>query len=264
MSFVEKLSQRCRKTSAYLCVGLDLEFDKLPPSIRKSTTPFYDYNRLVIDATSDLVCAYKPNLAFYEAQGPSGIAQLKQSLAYIPSEIPVILDAKRGDIGNTARMYAQACYGYFNADAVTLSPYLGQDSLQPFLEWKDRFVFALVRTSNAGSDPIQRSILQTGEPLYERVAALCSDWGDSEHLGFVVGATQQPELIRLRESFPERIFLIPGVGSQGGDSAGTLLHGPDRHRNLAVINVSRKIIFPDDGQTIRSAAEHYHRVLSIP
>lgn len=263
MSFVEKLSLRCDKIHSYLCLGLDLEFDKLPEGYRNSFTPFYDYNRYLIDVTADLVCAYKPNMAFYESLGSAGMTELKKTIEYIPSEIPVILDAKRGDIGNTARHYAQACYGYFKADAVTLSPYLGQDSLQPFLEWQDRFIFCLVRTSNEGSNPIQRLRLEEGDFLYEKIARLSSSWADQNQLGFVVGATQKDELIALRKQFPDRLFLIPGVGSQGGDVPSTLQFGPDQNRHLAVINVSRKIIFPDTTKTVREVAEEYHDMLKI-
>jgi len=244
LSFYEKLQLTTQKNGSYLCVGLDLDLKKLPENYQKYKEPLYQYGCEIIDQTKDHVNSYKPNIAFFEDAGPAGIEQLKKLIDYIPQEIPVILDCKRGDIGNTAAMYASSAYDFFKADAVTLSPYMGLDSVQPFLQYKGKFCFILIRTSNPSSNEIQNIVLKDGNKLYQKVAQITSSWADQKSIGFVVGATQTEELKDLRTHFPENIFLIPGIGSQGGDIDETMKYGLTKKDQLAIINVSRKIIYP--------------------
>jgi len=261
MTFYEKLQNIINKNNSSLCVGIDIDLNKIPDQYKKAKEPFFEYAKKIIDETNDLVCAYKPNSAFFEAAGSDGIAQLKKILEYIPDDIPVILDVKRGDIGNTAALYARYAYEYLNADAVTLSPYMGADSIAPFLNYLDKFMFVLIRTSNQSADEIQKLKLANGNYLYQEMAKIVSSWGEHYKIGFVVGATCPEELIDLRENFKNILFLIPGIGSQGGDTEIVKKYGKNNN-NLAIINVSRKIIYPEAGKTIRDMAIHYKKLLS--
>ncbi len=241
MKFVEKLVNASRKNKSLLCVGLDSDPARIPGGLGQ-----FEFNKAIIDATSDLVCAYKPNIAFYEVLGAEGLNALKQTVDYIPDDIPVIIDAKRGDIGNTADAYARALFEYYNFDASTVSPYLGYDSLEPFIEYKDKAIFVLCRTSNAGATDFQSLISDDDgdrRPLYEVVARKAGEWNKSGNIGLVVGATYPEELQTVRKLQPDMPLLIPGIGAQGGDLSLTVRYGVDSNGEKAVINSSRQIIF---------------------
>ncbi len=257
MSFVDKLLNAARKNKSLLCVGLDPNLDMMPKM------GVLEFNRAIIDATSDLVCAYKPNLAFYEALGSEGLAALEKTVEHIPDGIPVIGDAKRGDIGNTAKAYAKALFSNFGFDAATVSPYLGFDSLEPFISYQDKGVFILCRTSNPGARDFQDLHCKAGPPLYETVARKASEWNVYGNIGLVVGATYPEELKVIRSLCPEMCLLIPGIGTQGGDLASAVNYGVDAHGQKAIINVSRKILYASrEGDFARAARDMADKIRS--
>ena len=252
MNFVEKLTGATRKNHSLVCVGLDPDREKMPENV---SVP--DFSRAIIEATADLVCAYKLNFAFYEALGDDGMGILKQTRNFIPEDIPVIGDAKRGDIGNTARAYARAIFDHFGFDAATVNPYLGYDSLEPFLQYRDRGIFILCRTSNAGAVDFQSLNVEAGDkniPLFQAVARKAREWNSHGNIGLVVGATYPDELKIIREQHPDMPLLIPGIGAQGGDLALTVRHGVDRHGEKAIINSSRQILYASPGKDFAQAA----------
>ncbi|NOZ07021.1 MAG: orotidine-5'-phosphate decarboxylase [Chloroflexi bacterium] len=252
MTFIEKLQTATRKNNSRLCVGLDPHPDRIPAPYRRADNPVLAFNRAIIEATVDLVCAYKPNFAFYEAQGPSGLETLRQTIQAVPPEIPVILDAKRGDIGSTAQAYAQAAFEVWGADAVTVNPYLGRDSLAPFQAYEDRGVFLLCHTSNAGATDLQ-TLWTEGRPLYETVAELATRWNRAGNLGLVVGATFPDALRRIRAIAPTMPILLPGVGTQGGDLAAALAAGLTAEGDGLIVNASRSVIFAGDPRAAATA-----------
>jgi len=266
MRFTEKLLAASKKNDSLLCVGLDTDISRLPKHLLKSDNPVLGFNRAIIEATADLVCAYKPNTAFYEAMGADGWRVLKQTIEAIPSHIPVIVDAKRGDIGNTARMYAQAFYRGLGADAVTVNPYMGFDALKPFLEYPDKCAFVLCLTSNAGAEDFQY-LPSKGKPIYEHIAQKVVGWSKNGCCGLVVGATHPEQLRRIRQIAPKLPFLIPGIGVQGGDLEAASRWGTDRQGQLAIINSSRAIIYASDGkdfaQKARVAAERLKEGINL-
>lgn len=241
--FLEKLLAAARVNHTLLCVGLDPDPELMPEQ------DVFAFNRAIIDATHDLVCAYKPNLAFYEALGLAGWEALLKTREYIPDHIPVIGDAKRGDIGNTARAYAKALFETFAFDAVTVNPYLGRDSLEPFLSYQDRGVFILCRTSNPGGADFQDLLLTQDRdapvqrPLYEIVAQRAQEWNVYGNVGLVVGATYPRELKRIRELCPEMPLLVPGIGAQGGELATVVQAGMDAAGERLVLNSSRQVLY---------------------
>jgi uridine monophosphate synthetase len=238
MDFFQKLVARIINNDSLLCVGLDPDPSRFPPSLLEDSSPILAFNKSIIDATQDLVCAYKPNIAFYEAAGLKGLDALRQTIEYIPEEIPVILDAKRGDVGSTARAYAKASFETWGADAVTVDPYLGHDSLEPFLDYEDKGVFLLCHTSNPGAGDFQ-SLVCDGRPLYELVAERGLEWG----LALVVGATYPDALRKIRAAAPEVWILVPGIGAQGGDPEAALAAGLNSEGHGLVISASRSIIY---------------------
>jgi len=223
------------------------------------------FNKAIIEATSDLVCAYKPNLAFYEALGTEGMAILEKTVKCIPGDIPVIGDAKRGDIGNTARAYARALFSVLGFDAATVNPYLGFDSIEPFINYQDKGVFILCRTSNRGAKDFQ-NLHTNGLPLYEAVAQKAKEWNIYGNIGLVVGATYLEDLKRVRSICPEMPLLIPGIGAQGGDLASAVGYGVDARGEKAIINVSRQILYAskekDFAQAARNMAEKIRKQLN--
>ena len=243
---MEKLLKAARTNGSLLCVGLDPDPELMPAGMG-----VLEFNRAIVDATSDLVCAYKPNLAFYEALGTEGLSALEKTVTYIPDAIPVIGDAKRGDIGSTARAYARALFETLGFDAATVNPYLGYDSLEPFIEYRGKGVFILCRTSNAGSVDFQDLVLsgksagvEGGErPLFEVVALRAREWNALGNVGLVVGATYPEELRRVRQLCPQMPLLIPGIGAQGGDAASAVRYGVDARGEKAIISSSRQIIY---------------------
>ena len=241
MNFIEKLTGVSRKNKSLLCVGLDPD-----PKLMSDKVTVFEFNKAIIDATADLVCAYKPNFAFYEAMGKAGLDALKRTAEYIPAAIPVIADAKRGDIGNTAKAYAEAIFSYYKFDAATVSPYLGFDSLEPFIQYHDKGIFILCRTSNPGAVDFQSLIAEVDNkklPLFEIVALKAQQWNTHGNLGLVVGATYPDELRTIRQSHPDMPLLIPGIGAQGGDLATTVRYGVDAQGERAIINSSRQILY---------------------
>jgi len=249
MNFLEKLLHAARSNRSLLCIGLDPDPELMPK------VDFFQFNRAIIDATSDLVCAYKPNLAFYEALGIEGLKALERTVAYIPKGIPIIGDAKRGDIGSTARAYARALFETLGFDAATVNPYLGYDSLEPFMEYKEKGVFILCRTSNVGSAHFQAlTLTETSGPLFELVAQSAREWNLYGNLGLVVGATYPEELRRVRQICPEMPLLIPGIGAQGGDLASAVRYGVDAKGEKAIISSSRQIIYASKGEDFAAAA----------
>ncbi len=252
MNFIEKLTGAARKNKSLLCIGLDPDPELMPDNIG-----VFEFNQAIIDATSDLVCAYKPNLAFYEALGIDGFDALKKTIDCIPDDIPVIGDAKRGDIGNTAQAYARALFDTLNFDAATVNPYLGFDAIEPFIRYRDKGVFILCRTSNAGAADFQslRCEVENGHrPLFEIVALRASQWNTHGNIGLVVGATYPEELKLIRQSHPDMPLLIPGIGTQGGDLALTVRYGVDAQGEKAIINSSRQIIYASRGKDFAAAA----------
>ena len=248
MNFVEKLLKAAHTNRSLLCIGLDPD-----PKMMPANVGIIEFNRAIIEATSDLVCAYKPNLAFYETLGEEGFRALEGTIACVPDSIPTIGDAKRGDIGNTARAYAKSLFEMFGFDAATVNPLLGYDSLEPFIEYRDRGVFILCRTSNPGSADLQDKLLDSG-PLYELIAELARDWNKYGNIGLVVGATYAEEISRVRAICPDMPLLIPGVGAQGGDLASAVRYGVDSRREKAIISSSRQVLYASKGTDFAGAA----------
>jgi orotidine-5'-phosphate decarboxylase len=253
MRFLEKLLDISKKNNSLLCVGLDTDIEKIPNFLLNENDSILSFNKSIIDATSDLVCAYKPNLAFYESQGVKGWEALKKTCEYIPKDIPIILDAKRGDIGNTSRMYAKAIFEDLKGDGITVSPYLGEDSISPFLAYEEKCAFILCLTSNKGAGDFQLQEINN-KPLYEIVAEKILSWNQKGNCGLVVGATYPEQLKKIREIVGKLPILIPGIGAQKGDVEKTVRFGTDDQGNLAVINSSRGIIFASSGEDFADCA----------
>jgi orotidine-5'-phosphate decarboxylase len=253
MTFIKKLRQASTKNDSLLCVGLDVDLDRVPGFLRAEKDPVVSFNRAIIEATADLVCAYKPNVAFYEALGEGGWAALRQTRQEVPGDIPVIADAKRGDIGNTARMYARAFFEDLGFDAITVNPYMGVDAVEPFLKYQDKCAFILCLTSNSGADDFQRLSGERG-PLFQEVARKAVEWSQHGSCGLVVGATQAGDLRRVREIAPHLPILIPGVGAQGGDLAMAVSGGVDASGELAIINVARSVLYASQGRDFAQRA----------
>ena len=242
MNFQEKIKTIIQKKNSLLCVGLDSVLEKMPESVKKTNNPLFVFNRAIIDATADYAAAFKVNLAFYEAYGLAGWRALADTFEYLPDDVIKIADAKRGDIGNTATMYAKAVFEGLGADCVTVNPYMGFDSAEPFLTDEEKGVFFICLTSNPGSKDLQ--YFTNGEQyLYERVAAMVNSWNTRGNCGLVVGATHPAELATVRNISPELPFLIPGIGAQGGDLVASVQNGTDAKGSLALFNSSRAIIY---------------------
>jgi len=248
MNFVDKLLKAARTNKSLLCIGLDPD-----PQLMPAGVGIVEFNRAIVDATSDLVCAYKPNLAFYETLGAEGFDVLKDTIACIPESIPTIGDAKRGDIGNTAKMYAKSLFEMFGFDAATVNPLMGFDSLEPFIEYRDRGVLVLCRTSNPGSADLQDQLLSSG-PMYELIAELARQWNKYGNIGLVVGATYPEEISRVRAICPDMPLLIPGVGAQSGDLVSAVRYGVDAKGQKAIISSSRQVIYASKGKDFAEAA----------
>jgi orotidine-5'-phosphate decarboxylase len=256
-----ELNIEIRKKKSFLCVGLDIDMAKVPAHLHRETHPVFAFNKAIIDATSDLAIAYKPNLAFYEALGTGGMDQLEMTVDYIRSKDPnlfIIADAKRGDIGNTAEKYARAFFFHYDFDAITLSPYMGRDSIEPFLQYPGKWAIVLALTSNPGAADFQLLNVNHDQPLYEHVLMQTVSWGTTDNLMFVVGATR-PEYFRsIRRIAPEHFLLVPGVGAQGGSIDMVVDNGRSARGGL-LINNSRGILYAGSGhdfaEKARSAAK---------
>jgi orotidine-5'-phosphate decarboxylase len=265
MPFAERLARAQQTSGSLVCVGLDPELSKLPKDLVGADQPLYAFNRRIIDATADIAAAYKPQVAFYGALGAED--QLLASIRYIRERAPaalVILDAKRNDIGNTAEAYAREAFERYGADAVTVNPYMGEDSVRPFLTRPDRGAILLCRTSNPGAKDFQ-DLLIDGLPLYRRVAERAAGhWNEYRNLMLVVGATYPREMADLRRAHPEVSFLVPGIGAQGGDLEATLAAGLDDDGAGLLISSSRNIIYAGGGSAdgIRAAAAELHTAIN--
>ncbi len=260
----QQLYEQIKAKKSFLCVGLDSDPKLLPECLKDAQYPIYEFNKAIIDATAQYTVAYKPNLAFYEAEGVDGWLQLDMTLKYIKENYPeilVIADAKRGDIGNTASRYARAFFEKMNFDAVTLAPYMGSDSVKPFLEYEGKWSVVLALTSNKSANDFEQLQLESGEPLYKKVICETMTWGNKDNTMFVIGATRPEKLAEIREYCPDHFFLVPGVGAQGGTVEEVAKYGLNSHCGL-LVNSSRGIIFADKSENFAVVAGEKARELA--
>jgi len=249
-----EIFNQIKKKQSYLCVGLDTDLEKIPSHLKTEPDPVFTFNKAIIDATHNYCVAYKPNIAFYEALGPKGWESLQKTLDYIPKDCFTIADAKRGDIGNTSSLYARAFFEQMNFDAITVAPYMGEDSVKPFLKFKDKWVILLAHTSNPGSADFQLMESKvTNRRLYEEVIIKAKTWATPDQLMFVVGATQADKMKHIRELAPEHFFLVPGIGAQGGDLEMVSKCGMNKECGL-LVNSARAIIYASSGSDFAEAA----------
>ncbi len=246
----DELFKQIINKKSFLCVGLDADKDKIPSHLFKYNDPVFEFNKAIVDATHDLVVAYKPNLAFYEAIGTKGLISLEKTTLYIKENYPEILliaDAKRGDIGNTARMYAKSIFEQFQFDAVTLSPYMGQDSIDPFLNYENKWVIILGATSNQGAADFQLLRTENNKPLFMEVIEKSATWANEHKLMFVAGATRPQTLKEIRNIIPDHFLLVPGVGAQGGNLEEVVENGINKRCGL-LVNSSRGVIYASNNE----------------
>lgn len=243
----EQLVENIKRKGSFLCVGLDVDLDKIPAFLLDYDDPIFEFNKRIIDATKDLCVAYKPNIAFYECHGSKGWDALKKTIDYIPKDIFTIADAKRGDIGNTSHYYAKTFFEYMDFDSVTVAPYMGVDSVTPFFEYEDKWVILLALTSNKGALDFQFTTDMKGEKLFERVIRKSAEWGDSSKLMYVVGATRNESIGQVRALTPDHFFLVPGLGAQGGSMKDVVDYGWNDNCGL-LVNSSRGIIYAGNGK----------------
>lgn len=249
-----QLFEHIKAKRSYLCVGLDTDPDKIPRHLLSADDPVFEFNKQIIDATHRYCVAYKPNIAFYEAMGPRGWESLQKTLEYIPKDIFTIADAKRGDIGNTSTLYARTFFEYLNFDSLTVAPYMGEDSITPFLKYNGKWVILLAHTSNPGSQDFQLMVSkETGRTLYEEVLLKAMHWGTVEQMMFVVGATHSERMSSIRRIAPQHFFLVPGVGVQGGDLEGISRYGMNSQCGL-IVNSTRAIIYASSGSDFAQTA----------
>ena len=243
MKFISKLKKRWESANSLLCVGLDPQIERVPEVLRSKHSPYFEFCKEVVDATHEFVCAFKPQAAYFSAVGAEN--ELEELITYIKRvypEIPVILDAKRGDIGSTAALYAQEAYQRYGADAVTVNPYLGFESIEPYMNYSDKGIVVLCRTSNPGSDWLQKDETDS-IPVYQRVAQQVAEWNKSEQFVLVTGATYPEELGRVRQIVGDMPLLVPGIGAQGGDIEEVLKNGLNEESNGLIISSSREILY---------------------
>ncbi len=257
-----KLIEQIKLKNTFLCVGLDPDVDKIPKHFLDEEDPIFEFNKEIIDATAEYCIAFKPNTAFYEAYGLSGIGSLEKTIKYIKINYPdhfLIADAKRGDIGNTSTMYAKAFFKRLETDAITVAPYMGSDSVKPFLAFENKWAIVLGLTSNEGSCDFQQLKIND-EELYLNVIRKCASWGTEDNMMFVVGATKAQMMDDIRKIIPNHFLLVPGVGAQGGSLEEVCKHGMNKNVGL-IVNVSRNIIFASNGKDFASkAAEEAKRI----
>jgi orotidine-5'-phosphate decarboxylase len=256
----QELVEQINLKQSFLCVGLDTDLEKIPAHLLDTEDPVFEFNKAIIDATKDYCVAYKPNIAFYECLGTKGWESLKKTLDYIPKEIFTIADAKRGDIGNTSTYYARTFFEYLNFDAVTIAPYMGEDSITPFLEFEGKWVIVLALTSNKGALDFQFMTDAKGEELYKKVLRKSSKWGTPENLMYVVGATRAEGIGEVRKIVPDNFFLVPGVGAQGGSLEDVAKYGWNKDCGL-LVNSSRAIIYASSGTDFAASAEAEAKLL---
>jgi orotidine-5'-phosphate decarboxylase len=249
-----QLVEQIRKKKSYLCVGLDTDPEKIPAHLLTAEDPVFEFNKQIIDATHPYCVAYKPNIAFYEALGTKGWESLQKTLNYIPDDIFTIADAKRGDIGNTSTLYAKAFFKEMDFDSITVAPYMGEDSVKPFLKFEDKWVILLGHTSNPGSSDFQLIESKvSGRKLYEDVILKAQQWGTPDQLMFVVGATHPEKIESIRALAPDSFFLVPGIGAQGGDLEMVSRYGMNKDCGL-LVNSARGIIYASREKDFASAA----------
>jgi len=252
----EELYSNIRQKKSYLCVGLDTDYKKIPKILLDHEYPVYEFNKRIIDATAEVAIAYKPNLAFYESLGAAGYMSLEMTITYLRERHPdvfVIADAKRGDIGNTSRMYAHTYFHTLDCDAITLSPYMGRDSISPFLETEGRWAILLALTSNEGAADFQKLELKGEERLFEHVIATSASWGTIDNTMYVVGATRASMLSEIRKLIPDHFLLVPGIGHQGGSLEEVAKYGMNDQCGI-IVNASRSILYADVTNRFEEAA----------
>lgn len=250
----QQLFENIKKKESFLCVGLDTDITRIPRHLLSEDDPVFAFNKAIIDATKDLVIAYKPNIAFYESRGEEGWHSLKKTLDYIPEDIFTIADAKRGDIGNTTSLYARTYFEQFDFDALTVAPYMGHDSVLPYLEYRGKWVVLLALTSNEGALDFQFSRVEEGrKALFEKVLEKSCQWGTKENLMYVVGATRPEMLEKIRKIVPDNFLLVPGVGAQGGSLEKVAEYGFNGQCGL-IVNSSRSVIYCSDGKDFAEKA----------
>ena len=242
----QQLITQIKQKQSFLCVGLDTDIKKIPTHLLELADPIFEFNKQIIDATKEYCMAYKPNIAFYESMGVSGWNSLQKTLDYIPNDIFTIADAKRGDIGNTSDMYARAFFENMNFDAVTVAPYMGSDSVTPFLEFDGKWAILLALTSNKGGLDFQTFKNENGKQLFEQVLEISQTWGTDENMMYVVGATRAEQLSDIRKIIPNHFLLVPGVGAQGGSLQEVAKYGMNQDCGL-LVNSSRGIIYAGNG-----------------
>lgn len=257
-----ELFGQIQKKNSFLCVGLDTDLNKIPKHLLNTEDPIFEFNKRIIDATAQYAVAYKPNIAFYEAYGVKGWQGLEKTIAYIPKDIFILADAKRGDIGNTSKMYAKAFFENMNCDAITVAPYMGEDSVKPFLEFDNKWVILLALTSNAGGKDFQNLELTQGGELYEEVLRKSQEWGTTDQLMYVVGATRAEALTNIRKIVPDHFLLVPGVGAQGGSLKDVAQYGMNSQCGL-LVNSSRGIIYASQEENFAEVAEEKARELQL-
>ena len=252
----KELTEQIFKKKTFLCVGLDTDISKIPSHLLADDDPIFAFNKAIVDATAPYCVAYKPNLAFYESAGLKGMASFEKTVGYIKESYPhhfIIADAKRGDIGNTSAMYARTFFGEYDVDALTVAPYMGEDSVTPFLTYEGKWVILLALTSNKGSHDFQMTPFANGERLFESVLKTSQKWGDDQNMMYVVGATQGKMFLDIRKHAPNHFLLVPGVGAQGGSLAEVAQYGMNDQCGL-LVNSSRAIIYADKTENFANAA----------
>ena len=262
MMTYDQLFEQIKKKKSFLCVGLDSDIAKIPSHLLEEEDPVFAFNKAIVDATAEVAIAYKPNIAFYECRGVKGWRSLEKTVAYIKENYPeifTIADAKRGDIGNTSQMYAKAFLETLDFDAITVAPYMGEDSVTPFLQYEGKWVVLLALTSNKGAFDFQ-FFAENGEKLYERVLKKSQEWGNDRNMMYVVGATKADMLEGIRKIVPEHFLLVPGVGAQGGSLEEVAKYGMNSHCGL-LVNSSRGIIFADKTENFARRAGEEARKL---
>lgn len=252
----QELIHQIKQKKSFLCIGLDPDIEKMPKHILDEEDPIFEFNKKIIDATAEYCVSYKPNTAFYEAYGLSGLQSLEKTIKYLKQDYPehfVIADAKRGDIGNTSTMYAKAAFKRLNADAVTVAPYMGKDSVQPFLQFDGKWAIVLALTSNEGAKDFQMLSTSGGDLLYQQTLRISSSWGTSENMMYVIGATKAEMLKEVRNIVPDHFLLVPGIGAQGGSLKEVCDYGLNQDIGL-LVNSSRGIIYASNGIDYAEAA----------
>lgn len=265
----QQLFENIKRKQSFLCVGLDTDIKKIPEHLLKEEDPIFAFNKAIIDATADLCIAFKPNLAFYESMGVKGWVSFEKTIRYIKENYPdqfIIADAKRGDIGNTSEMYARSFFDELNIDSVTVAPYMGEDSVKPFLIYPEKWVILLALTSNKGSQDFQLTVDNNGERLFEKVLKKSQEWANDEQMMYVVGATQGEMFTEIRKYAPNHFLLVPGVGAQGGSLEEVCKYGMNNMCGL-IVNSSRAIIYADKtvlfAEAARKAAKEVQEQMAI-